>query len=142
MIQRGRKSVASLATISKITDARPPVPEGMPEVQAKIWRATVNRLPYDYFQAEHLPLLKAYVQHVAIGEQLARQIAKFEGTWLTMADGLEHFDRLTRCLEREHRMAVSLARSLRLTHQSRYDRTVAGKVTRPGLDRMPWEPIR
>jgi hypothetical protein len=139
MIQRGRRSAASLATVSKITDARPAVPDDMPEAQAAIWRATVNRLPFDWFKAEHLPMLQAYCQHVAIGQEMARQIEAFEPGWLRQDGGLERFDKLSRVLDREHRCAIALARTMRITHGSQYDKSVAAKLARPRPEQLPWE---
>jgi hypothetical protein len=75
----------------------------VPEAQAEVWRAGVNRLPFDWLKAEHLPILRAYCQHVAIGHVLAKQIDVLQPEWLTMQDGLERFDKLSRHLDPEHR---------------------------------------
>lgn len=77
-----RKSAAALSVITPIVDHRPPVPEDMPEAQAIIWRGITNRLPHDWFRREHLELLRAYCQHAAIAQTLARQIEQFKLEWL------------------------------------------------------------
>jgi hypothetical protein len=139
-VQRGRKSAASLATVTPIVDHRPPAPDDMPEAQAELWQQIVNRLPHDWFKREHLELLRAYVQHVTIARELARQIEQFRPEWLTVDGGLQRLDGLTRMLDREHRIMLALARSMRITHQSQYDKTYAGKQARdaPGHGR-PWD---
>jgi len=74
--------------------------------------------------------------------ELRREIDEFEPEWLRSDDGLERYDKLGRLAERETRSLVTLARSLRLTNQSRYTphgaATAAGK--RPFKDgKPPWE---
>jgi hypothetical protein len=139
MIKRGRQSAAGMAVVTPITEHRPPVPDGMPDAQAMIWHTVVNRLPYDWFKAEHLELLRAYCQHVCIAQTLARQIERFRPSWLAEQGGLERFDQMSKLLDREHRMMLALARSMRITHQSQYDKTYAGKQGRPGPVGKPWE---
>ena len=128
---RGPRASSALAVVTPIQDHRPSVPEGMPEAQAAVWRAIVNRLPYDWFRAEHLELLKAYVQHCAIAQTLARQVEQFRVEWLEDG-GLEHFDRLTKLLEREHKLMALLATKMRLTHQAQYDTAKMARKSRPG----------
>jgi hypothetical protein len=124
-----RKSAAALAVVTPIVDARPPVPDDMPEAQGLIWRRIVNRLPHDWFRAEHLDLLRAYVGHCAISETIARSIETFDPVWLAEAGGLERFDQLGRLLEREHKLMVTLARAMRITHSMQYEpRTAATRM--------------
>jgi hypothetical protein len=142
MIKRGRKSAAELAIVKPIHDHRPPVPESMPEAQAAIWQKIVGRLPHDWFKGEHLELLRAYCQHTTIAWTIARQIEAFRPEWLAEDGGLERFDALSRLLDREHRMVLALARSMRLTHQARYDKTKAALEARETGGRVPWEWVK
>jgi hypothetical protein len=143
MIKRGRKSAAELAVVTPISDHRQVPPANMPEVQRQIWQIVIGRLPYDWFKAEHLELLRAYCQHVAIAQTIARQIEGFRPEWLAEDGGLDRFDQLSRLLDREHRMVLALARSMRFTHQSQYDKTLAAKAARDApMGRAPWEHIR
>jgi hypothetical protein len=109
----------------------------MPEAQAIIWRRTVNRLPHDWFRAEHVETLRAYCQHTAIANEIAKRIEQFDPDMLD--EWVEHFDKLSRLLDREHRIMLILARSMRLTHQSQLDRKVAGAHARSQPLRKPWD---
>ena len=144
MIKRGRKSAASLAVLSPIVDHRPPAPDDMPETQQELWRQIVNRLPHDWFRKEHLEMLRAYCQHCCIAREMARQIEQFRAEWLVEGVGVEHFDRMSRILDREHRIMLALGRSMRITHQAQVDKAVAGPRARasssPG--RVPWEHVK
>jgi hypothetical protein len=136
-----RKSAAALSVVSPIVDHRPPPPDDMPEAQQDLWRTIVNRMPHDWFRAEHRELLRAYCQHVAIARLIARQIEAFAPKWLAEDGGLERFDGLAKVLERAHRMILALARSMRITHQS-LDPKVMGVKARDdgGRDHPPpWE---
>jgi hypothetical protein len=136
-----RKSAASLSVVTQIVDHRPPVPADMPPAQAEIWRGIVNRLPHDWFKREHLEMLQAYCQHAAIAQTLARSIETFDPSWLRLDDGLARLDQLSKVLDREHRAMVMLARSMRLTHQSMYDRQAAATKSRQSIPKgtAPWE---
>jgi hypothetical protein len=109
----------------------------MPEAQAEIWVRTVNRLPHDWFKPEHIETLKAYCQHAAIANQIAKEIERFDPEML--GQWVEHFEKLRKLLDREHRIMLILARSMRLTHQSQLDRKVAGGRAREWQGARPWE---
>ena len=147
-----RKSAAALSVVTPIQDHRPAVPDDMPEAQAIIWKGITNRLPHDWFRREHLELLRAYCQHAAIAQVIARRIEAFDPKWFAEDGGLERFDALSRVLDREHKAMLALARAMRLTHQSQYDPRVMGAKARSsggafgyiGLDgesvaKPPWE---
>ena len=72
-----RKSAAALSIVTPILDHRLPVPDGMPEPQATIWRRLMDRVPNGWFKAEHVELLAAYCEHTCIAEVIARSIREF-----------------------------------------------------------------
>jgi len=49
------------------------------------------------------------------------------------------FDKLTKVHERESRAVTALARSLRLTHQSRYDEKTANTAAKNAPVIKPWK---
>jgi hypothetical protein len=119
-----RKSAASLSVVTPIQDHRLPAPEGMSAPEALIWRRLMDRVPNGWFRAEHIELLAAYCEHGAIADTIARSIREFRPEWLGQDGGLERLDGLTKLLDREHRLVLALARSMRLTHQA-FDPKVA-----------------
>ena len=99
---------------------RPGAPARLTEAQADLWFDVVNRMPADWFSAENLPLLEAYVVSVDIHDRIAGQLKEFKNEWLADEDGLRRFARLTEIQGRQAKLAKDLATSMRLTQQSRY----------------------
>ena len=76
--KRGRKSAEALSTpvLSIVPGERPPPPEDLTEEQAKIWRATLARMPADWGTPEIWPLLKQLCRHESISAMLGRELAE------------------------------------------------------------------
>jgi hypothetical protein len=106
------------ALVADLDTRRPPPPEELNEAQASEWRAVVARFPQDYFRREHYALLIAYCQHVCRSRWVAQQIEAFEPEWLGHEGGLQRLDKLHQMAERESKLIMALARSMRLTHQA------------------------
>jgi hypothetical protein len=124
MAKRGRKSGASLeiahlaAPIQTIH--RPDAPYDLTDEEADEWRATVGRLPADWFPRETWPMLTQYCRHVVNARRIAQLITaqlkrkKFE---------ISIYDKLLAMQEREGRAISSLATRMRITQQTTYDKS-------------------
>ena len=99
---------------------RPPPPDDLTEEQASEWRAVVSRMPGDWFCREHFALLASYCRHVCRERALAKIIDEFQMAWCKKAGGAEKLNLLSGMAARETRTVMALARSMRLTHQSKY----------------------
>ena len=141
MGQRGPKSTDEL-TVVPVGDRtrRPPPPPELSPDQAAEWRAITATLPPDWIRREHFPLLAAYCRHTCRARLLSAELDRFQVDWLRTDEGPERFDRLAKSAERETRAMLACARSLRLTHQSRYTPATAGRNARTPQARPPWEP--
>lgn len=144
MKQRGRKSAAALAVVvTPLQAMRPPPPAELTEEQGEEWRSVVSRMPADWFTREHFAMLSSYCRHVCRERSLSKLIDEFQMEWCRKAGGSERLDKLLAMAERETRSVLALARSMRLTHQSKYKSETAATRTRPGCisadGRMPWE---
>src|SRR3546814_16191104 len=107
MATRGRTSAAALATQSApIQFDRPGAPGRLSEPQADLWFEIVNRLPADWFAAESLPLLEAYVVAVSTHDRIEVQLKEFKDEWLVDEDGLRRFPRLPEIQGRTNRKRV------------------------------------
>jgi hypothetical protein len=141
MAQRGRKSAAALAIVTRLTDHRPPPPEGLTKAEAEEWRAIVGRLPSSWFPRECHCLLEAFVKHASSFRLLSASIDAFDPIWLARDDGLARYGQLLAMREREGRAMSSLATRLRITPASRYHPTTAARAAADagGGGVKPWE---
>lgn len=140
MAQRGRKSAAALSVVSSIPGSRPEPPAELTEEQAEVWRSVVQTKPAEWFTDDSHPLLVAYCKHVTTARVLSQQIDRFEPEWLKEDDGPDRYKRLLDMREKETRAVTSLARSMRLTQQSRYDTSKAGRhAAKETAAKKPWQ---
>ena len=108
-----KKSAASLA-IGSVAPAAPRlrVPRDLTPQQAALWRAVVDSLPGDFFGVEQAQLLRGYVQHSALADDLLQR--------LTTLDPMDDaWPKLSAAQVSHSKSALAFARSLRLTNQSR-----------------------
>jgi DNA polymerase III delta subunit len=74
------------------------------------------------------------------GRFIAQQIAAFETEWLAVEGGLQRLDKLHAMAERETKLMMALARSMRLTHQSQYKAETAYTAARSVSNlEPPWD---
>ena len=119
---------AKLATVTPLDTRRPPPPPDLTDEQSEEWRAVVSVMPVDWFGRETYPLLTAYCRHVCRARWLAAKIDS-GGDKLIRADGgVQLLDKLLSAAERESRAMLALARSMRITHQAKYDSRVAARA--------------
>jgi hypothetical protein len=138
MNQRGRKSVGALTAAQVETIRRHAPPESLSDLEAEIWVMVVDALPADWFGRDQLPLLLAYCKHSARAQLLDEQIDTFDRQWLKDDDGLKRYDKLLGMRERETRQITSLARSMRITQQSRTHKDKAGSMAKKAGGDKPW----
>ncbi|MEQ9464277.1 MAG: hypothetical protein RJQ10_11510 [Haliea sp.] len=126
---RGKQSSAALS-VAPLSERRPGPPETLTEAQAAIWKRIVGVYPADYFRPDSFDILAAYCRHVDAAAILNHEIDRYTSDWLTEDDGLKRYKTLLECRDRESRAAMALARSMRITHQSRYTEKAAASVQR------------
>ena len=146
MLQRGRKSAASLALAGPPQDGsvielvrRITPPDGLTEGQRQLWTTTVESKPAEWFGPEHAPMLAAYVRHAETINVLTTQIESFDPQWLEDDDGVKRYEKLTKMRAREVAQMNSLMRAMRLTQQSIYRADKAGTLTGKHAARKPWQ---
>ena len=147
MRQRGRRSATSFEVVRLPPVERLPPPASLSTEEAAEWTAVVNRMPADWFSRENHALLANYCRHVVEAERLAGMLTTLDAAlgWEVdqgrsrvelVCDSAKTRERLLRMRDREVRGASSLATRLRLTLQSRHDRT---KAVTYRSDPPPWE---
>lgn len=118
MMQRGRKSAASLAVVTPLPGQRAAPPDELTKAEADIWRSVVSTKPAEWFQPDSYPLLVAYCRHTVMARLLSEQIGRLP----SVEEDPTTFDVLKELLkmrDRESKAVNMFARSMRLTQQSR-----------------------
>ena len=110
-----RESAAALSTVVQGAFARPEPPPELSEAQRAVWRSVVDTKPPTFFDAAQFPLLSDYCRAVVLQDELSQKLC---------ASQINDFDKLAK-------LKTSLARSLRITNQSRYNPDKASTLSRP-----------
>jgi len=143
MARRSADSL-SITTISIPLRAKPP--RELSKRQKKLWKEILNTKPPDWFEADSLPILRAYVVAIDMHEQLTAEIAGLDDLLVDIRDPIERIPLLQgklKILEAQTKQAAlmaALAVKMRLTQQSRYTpqaAATANKKTAAG--KKPWE---
>lgn len=111
----------------------------MAEGELSYWLATVNSRPADWFGSEHIPLLVNYCRHACRADILAQSLASFDPAWLMEDEGLKRYERLSKLARDESSAVNTLARAMRITHQSLYRADKAATVVGGTARNRPWE---
>lgn len=138
MKQRGRKSADQLRAVDPVASIAPPAPPSeLNDHEAAVWQSVVATRPPDWFHGTE-PLLLSYCKHIGMAATLDRQIDAFTPAWLKTDGGLDRYRKLADGRYKQTAIIISLARSMRLTNQSRYTpQRAATATTRTGS--KPWE---
>lgn len=138
MEQRGRKQQIGLKVVEITPRAAPPAE--LSEFEASVWQSVVNTKPAEWFQDDTRQLLIAYCRHAATAALVDQEISAFDPKWMKDDEGLKRYQRLLDMREKQTRAINALSRSMRLTHQARYDTRVAANADRKEKGkRKPWE---
>lgn len=158
MLQRGRKSVASLTVVpTPLPGRRYAPPKTLSDVEAKVWKSVVATKPADWFSEDSHPLLVAYCRSTVMADKIAVELDSLEATVAAATlggDGMAGLTALTLTVKmRKELLAqrnaevdklVSLARSMRLSQQARYRGETATNKAKAangttGAVKKPWE---
>jgi hypothetical protein len=128
--RRGRRTVEDVLWQSNVPiipgEAIKPLaaPSDLCEREKRLWRSITARLIPSYFQAEHRPLLAAYVRHSEIADAIAARINELrklpmdEAAWKT-------FSKLSRDLGVHSSAICQLATKMRLCQSARLTQQLA-----------------
>lgn len=128
-----KPSIESLSIAAVSIPVRAEAPSDLTKRQVELWIDVLATKPPDWFEADSLPLLKAYVTSIDLHEKLSAQINVMDVTDLEIIP-------LVKLQESQSRTMSMLAVKMRLTQQSRYTpgaAATANKKTAGG--KKPWE---
>lgn len=135
MLQRGRKSAATLTAIAAhmrtITRLAPP--DDLTPSEWKVWTDTVNSKPPEWFGPEHETMLRAYVESVSMMRELRRTLKTVR------VKDIDMFRHVNSQLQAETKLVLTLATKMRLTQQSQYDEKTAKTNSKSARQSKPWE---
>lgn len=131
---RGKKSAEALSVVTVLPE-RPRPPAELNGQERDIWDAVVNSHPGGWITKDAYPVLVQYARHTIRALRLAQLIQQEED-----ADdfNVDRWQALLAEQRRESATILALARSMRLTHQSRY-RADSAKARPQDGGRRPWE---
>ena len=125
MKKRGPVSMAALqvAAMTPREAAKPRLaaPCALTPAESDVWQRTVSSLPPEWLKADQGPVLERYVKHVVRAQALEALIAAADPAF-----DLDRYAKLVTLAGAETSRILSLARSLRLTVQSRLHAVTAG----------------
>lgn len=132
-----RRSAASLALVRPDLPESvqlAPVPDGMSEAEATVWRETVESKPADWFGADSYPVLREYVRAVVMCDDLAAVVAR-----AVKGDDADAVKVALDMRDKESKRMAQLATKLRLTQQSRYTPQAAATADKRASGKRPWQ---
>ena len=147
MGKRGPKSQNEMSVAKPLVDLslrRPSPPAALTEYETSTWVRIVGSLAPDWFRPSQYDLLEQYCCHVATAAVLSAEISRWNPTWLREDDGLKRYRDLLAARARETQAMVTLARSMRMTHQSVDKKVAATKAFNDALigdGPKPWDPV-
>lgn len=120
MKQKGRKSAASLSVVSTVSRTRPSPPSELNDTEKELWNRVTATKTVDFFDDGVVPLLTEYCRLKTSIDLLAFAINDFDPEWLKTDDGVRRYKQLADIRDKAQGRMIALARSMRLTNQSRY----------------------
>src|SRR5262245_38260510 len=128
MMQRGRKSAASLSVIALETVPRLRVPSGLTKAEEDLFRLIVGQCAADHFVPSDGPLALAYMQPVLLSRSAFRQVTE-------AGIGVQTWQQAARTM-------ASLATNLRLCPHSRSDPKTIGRHQRDFIGPSAYDLMR
>lgn len=125
MKQRGRKSDASLSVVKMGDHARISAPDDLNDEEKTRFNQIVGSKSADFFDAGTEPLLVEYVRLITQVNLVSLQVSDFDEAWFSTDEGVRRYKNLTDIRDKAQGRMNALARSLRLTNQSRFQPVTA-----------------
>ena len=129
MKQKGRKSAAKMSVVTPLTVQRPKPPDDLLPHERELWEKITATKTVEWFDAGIIPLLAEYCRLKTSIDLMAEQIEDFDPEWFNGEDGIKRYKMLSDIRDKAQGRMVSLARSMRLTNQSRFQPLTASTRT-------------
>lgn len=111
-----------------------PVPPDFSDVEAAMWRETVESKPAEWFGPDSWSVLKEYIRAAVMCDTLAKVVAGA----VTRGDP-DEIKAVLDMRDKERKAVASLGTKLRLTQQSRYTPNAAATADKRAGGKRPWQ---
>ena len=138
MKQRGRKSAAELAVVTPLPVRLLAAPADLSTEEAEVWGRVVATKPHDWWDAGSIPLLAQYCRAVVQAELVSMLVTQVGSAMLTDASKLGEYKELRKIQAGLSGEITTLARSMRLTQQARYNAKNSDTANRKANGSRPW----
>ncbi|MGY0634389.1 hypothetical protein [Luteimonas sp. A478] len=143
MKQRGRKSGAEMATVTAMPLRLVKPPDDLTEEEAAVWAKVTATKPAEWWDAGSVPLLTEYCRADVQSDLVADLVRSTGKAMLADPGELDRYKELRKIQAGLAAQKVSLARSMRLTQQSRYRADKADTTSRKAAaPAKPWHHAR
>jgi hypothetical protein len=136
--QAGRKSAAELATVTALPIRLLAPPADLSVEECEVWARVVATKPGEWWDAGSVPLLAQYCRATVQAEFIADLVRQTGSTMLSDPSQLGTYKELRKIQGALSGEINSLARSMRLTQQSRYNAKNSDTASRKADGRKPW----
>jgi hypothetical protein len=133
-----RKSSASLAIVTALPSRLLPAPEDLSPEEACVWARVVATKPSDWWDGGSAPLLAQYARATVQSEMVAELVRRVSLALVTAPDELARYRDLRKIQAQLSGELNTLARSMRLTQQSKYRADKADTTSRKASGNRPW----
>jgi hypothetical protein len=137
--QRGRKSEAALATVTALPIRLLQPPADLSVEEAQVWGRVAATKPGDWWDAGSIPLLAQYCRATVQAELIADLLRQTASSMLSDPGQLGTYKELRKIQAALSAELNTLARSMRLTQQSRYNAKNSDTASRKATGRKPWQ---
>ena len=120
-----------MSVVAPLTLQRPAAPDDLLPHERELWDRITATKTVEWFDAGIIPLLSEYCRLKTSIDLLAEQIEDFDPKWFQDAEGVGRYKKLTDIRDKAQGRMIALARSMRLTNQSRYQPVTAGSRSSP-----------
>lgn len=139
MKQSGRKSSASLATVTALPLRMLAPPDDLSAEESKVWATVAATKPGDWWDAGSVPLLAQYCRATVQAEMVAGLVNSVGRAMLTDPDELGRYKELRKIQATLSGEMSALATKMRLTQQARYNAKNSDTASRKANGRKPWQ---
>lgn len=114
-------------------------PEDFSVEESEVWARVCATKPGDWWDAGSIPLLAQYCRATVQAEMVADLVRQTASSLLTDPEQLGTYDRLRKIQSGLSAEITTLARSMRLTQQARYNAKSSDTASRKANGRKPWQ---